>query len=140
MFRKTILAALALALPLSLGAVASATAQTRYYYDYYGDRYDRSFYDYYDRGGYYDRNYYDRRSSYYGGYRFLRPEQIRYRLVRYGYSRVRDISYSRRYRAYRAEARDWRGYRVRLLVSAYTGRIIDSDFIGRRSRDRYYGY
>jgi hypothetical protein len=134
MFRKSILAALALALPLSLGAVSSATAQTR---DYdYGDRYDRDYY-----GESYDRDYYDRgRTSYYGGYRFLRPEQIRYRLQRYGYSRVHDISYSRRHRAYRAEARDWRGYRVRLLVSAYTGRIMDSDIIGRRSGRGYYRY
>jgi hypothetical protein len=140
MFRKTILAALALALPLSLGAVSSATAQTRDYYYDYGDRYDRGYYDdYYGRDSY-DRDYYDRRYSNYGGYRFLRPEQIRYRLQRYGYSRVHDISYSRRQRAYRAEARDWRGYRVRLLVSPYTGRIIDSDVIGRPYRRGYYRY
>ena len=139
MFRKTILAVLALVLPLLLGAVSSATAQTRNYD--YGDRYDRDYHDYYGRGDSYDRDYYDRgRTSYYGGYRFLRPEQIRYRLQRYGYSRVHDISYSRRHRAYRAEARDWRGYRVRLVVSAYTGRIIDSDIIGRRSGRGYYRY
>jgi hypothetical protein len=141
MIRKTALAALAAALPLAFGAIAPASAQTRDHY--YGDRYDR----YYD-GDYYGRDHYDRYDGdryygdrFYGRYRFLSPRQIVYRLSRYGYSRINNVSYSRYYRAYRADARDWRGYRVRLTVSPYSGRVISARIVSYsrpyRRRDYY---
>jgi hypothetical protein len=146
MISKTALAALAVALPLSLGAIAPATAQTG---DYYGDRYERDYYDRDSYDGYYGRDYDNRYGgdrSYgdrsYGRHRFLSPRQIVYRLSRYGYSRVNNLQYSRYQRAYRADARDWRGYRVRLTVSPYSGRVLRARILAYNrpyGRD-YYGY
>ena len=144
MISKTALKALAVALPLSLGAIAPAAAQ-----DYYGDRYSRDYYgrDYYDRDYYrnYDRDYYygdryDHRT------RILSSRQIAYRLSRDGYSRIRNVSYSRAQRHYHAVALDWRGRWVRLSVSPYSGRVTDRDYLYASYRDRYrrryydYGY
>jgi hypothetical protein len=146
MIRKTALAALAVALPLTLGAVAPAAADTRDYYYGDRDRYSRDYNDrdYNDRS--YDRGYGDR---YYGdryayNYRILSPRQIVYRLSRYGYSRIRNVYLSSAQRVYHAEARDWRGYHVRLRVSARSGRVLSSRVTYRPYRGRgyrgYYGY
>jgi hypothetical protein len=145
---KHALKALAIALPLSLGAVAPAVADNydnRYndrYYD--GDRYDDR-YD--DRDRYRDRGRYDRDYDRHQGYReFLSPRQITYRLRSRGYSRIHDVRYSRRDRHYHAIANDTLGSTFRLSISAYSGRVVDRQYLygpqyrryDRDYYDRYY--
>jgi hypothetical protein len=108
------LKALAIALPFVLGAAAPALADT-----YQPSAYERN---YNDRDSYRDND-----SSW--GRGFLSPRQVEYRLERRGYRGVHNISYSRSDRHYHADARDSRGNMVRLSVHAFSGQVLDVDYL-----------
>jgi hypothetical protein len=111
------LKAFAIALPFVLGAAAPALADS-----YQPSAYERNYNDrdYRDNDRYPDSNW---------SRGFLTPSQIEYRLERRGYRNVRNVSYSRSDRHYHADARDSRGNQVRLSVHAFSGQVLDVDYV-----------
>lgn len=85
-----------------------------------------------DDGRYGDRHYRDHR-----GYRhdILSPRRVSSMLRDRGY-RVRDIDLRRG--RYYVQARNHRGHRVRMVVDARSGRILDVDRAGRDRRDGWH--
>lgn len=158
--RKLVTAA-ATALTLALGAATPALADHNDDYPYqgggYSDQYnngpngnyggprDRFRDEDFDRNdGNFDRWERDWRYNNYDQYRYQRPlnyQQLSYRLAQQGYHGVRKVKKSRSgYRGYgyqygfdyRAFAFNRRGEPVMLRINAYTGRVLDVRYLGRR--------
>lgn len=88
-----------------------------------------------DRRGYRDYRGYRHHGYHYGGHkarhRILDRRDVRYSLRRAGYREIRGIDYMPRRGVYVAFAEGYRGRDVRLVVDAYSGRILDVDRLGR---------
>ena len=128
---KISLAALAIALPLTMGAAAPSLADDNGYRSYRGDSYDNSDRDSYPQS---DRNSDRDWSGDWGRGSFLSAQQIEYRLERRGYRNVHNISYSRSQGHYHAEARDRRGNLVRLSVDPRTAAVVQSEYLNYADR------
>jgi hypothetical protein len=72
---------------------------------------------------------------------FLSEREISFGLLDLGYAKVEKVRYSERKGYYRAIGYDADGNRYRLSISAYSGRVINREWLeGSQDRDEEYGY